>query len=80
MGSAPLVTAVRRNSVGLGEKLRDSKSRPAARSRGLAARPQLGFSTVADVGAEAQAVATCEGRMLGDFYVSASLANVHRMS
>ena len=57
MGSAPLVTAVRRNSVGLGEKLRDSKSRPAARSRGLAARPQLGFSTVADVGAEAQAVA-----------------------
>ena len=57
MGSAPLVTAVRTNSVGLGERGRESRSRPVARSRGLAARPQLGFSTVADVGAEAQAVA-----------------------
>jgi hypothetical protein len=57
MGSAPLVTAVRKNSVGLGERGKGSKSRPAPRSRGLAARPQLGFSTVADVGAEARAVA-----------------------
>ena len=57
MGSAPLVTAVRRNSVGHSERGRESRSRPAARSRDLAARPQLGFSTVADVGAEARAVA-----------------------
>ena len=57
MGSAPLVTAVRRNSVGHSERGRESRSRPAARSRDLAARPQLGFSTVADVGAEARPVA-----------------------
>ena len=57
MGSAPLVTAVRTNSVGLGEKERENPNRPAPRSRDLAARPQLGFSTVTDVGAEARAVA-----------------------
>ena len=55
--SAQLVTAVRKNSVWLGERGRGSRHRPFVRSRGLAARPQLGFSTVADVGAEAQAVA-----------------------
>ena len=57
MGSAPLVTAVRTNSVGHGERERERRRRSAPRSRGLAARPQLGFSTVADVGAEARAVA-----------------------
>ena len=60
MGSAPLITAVRTNSVGLGERERESRHRPAARSRDLAARPQLGFSTVADVGAEAQAAPRAE--------------------
>ena len=48
---------VRKNSVGLGESGKGSRSRPAARSRDLAARPQLGVSTVADVGAEARPVA-----------------------
>ena len=39
MGSAPLVTAVRKNSVGRGERERERRHRPGPRSRGLAAWP-----------------------------------------
>ena len=59
MGSARLVTAVRKNSVGLGEREREGRRRLAPRSRGLASEVMEGrcSSHSPDVGAEAQAVA-----------------------